>query len=195
MWLPYTKHTHINGNTSRRIKFSVDVIHKIYTAFYICIIRPQHSFHLPFTSKKNIYKNINAVVIARRIMLISFISWELTWRNAYKSAGRSESSTDKKLPDQNQNSRVVKSQQVGKKKKYNGLWPLRIYPICKNQISLTWNFNHKTDLTTAILEAVLKIDFFSSFTKDSQANKTRPESRRRIGSQNSHSFTPTVTQV
>lgn len=39
----------------------------------------------------------------------------MTRRNAYKSAERSESSTDKKLPDQNQNPRVVKSQQVEKK--------------------------------------------------------------------------------
>lgn len=186
-------HIHINDNKSRRVKFSVDIIYKIYTGFCIRIIRPQPSFHLPQKKIKK-YKNINVVLITRAIKLISFVSWELSWRNAYKSAERNESSTDKKLPDQNQNPRVVKSQQV-RKKKYNMLWPLRIYPMCKNQISLTWNLNHKTDLTIAILEAVLKKDSFSNFTKDSEANKTRPETRHRIGSQNSHGFTPTVTQV
>lgn len=130
LWLSYKKHTHVNHNTSRRLNFSVNVIHKIYTAFCMRIIRLKFSSHLPFTSHKNFknMKNINVVLIARGIKLISFISWELTWRNAYRSAGRSESSTDKKLPDQNQNPRVVKSQQVEKKHKM--LWPLRIYPIC-----------------------------------------------------------------
>lgn len=44
-------------------------------------------------------------------------------------------------------------------------------------------------------EVVLKIPTPILLNIQTEAHKTRAETRRRIGSQNSHGFTPTVTQV